>query len=412
MPYVVSLDKEKCLHCNKCIELTDCPANCIELVNNPGKKEPPCIGCGACVLVCPTQARQLVEKPGEAEITIQIDGNPFRVPGRTSLREALTLTAHQNATLPEDPGLSTACNIGACGSCAVEINGAIKLACHTIVKEGLIIKTALPKDYVPRRKVVFLSGPAGIPQVEAACFTVGCNFTCPQCHNWFITWNGKAEALTPQETARRLTRGRERIGVNRTLITGGECTLNRPWLIQLIAELKRISPDPKARFLVDTNGSLLTHSYIDEIVDAGATDISIDLKGLRSDTFKRVTGLEDANLAERYKETAWEAVRYLAHDYSNRITLSLSIPYNAELITLDELNDLGMRLFEINPSIDVGVVAYKGAFRKEYMLPPRYREMKEAYRILKGVGLTNASAQTTDGFILPSGTFLPARGPY
>ena len=69
---------------------------------------------------------------------------------------------------------------------------------------------------------------------------------------------------------------------------------------------------------------------------------------------------------------------------------------------------MSMRLLKIDPSLDVGVVAYKGAFRKKDMLPPRYKEMRKAHSILKGVGLKNASAQTTEGFIQPSGAFLPA----
>lgn len=405
MPYVVSVDRGKCLRCDShaCTELIDCPAR---------EEESACIGCGACVLACPFQARKLVEKSRAREVSIGIDGRSFRVPERITAREALVLTGHQNAILPGESGLSTACGIGSCWSCVVQIDGVVKPACTVGVGEGMAITTELPQDYMPRRGVVFLSGRASIPQIEAVCFTVGCNFLCPQCHNWFITWNGKAEALTPKDAALRATWGRERIGVNRTLITGGECTLNRPWLVQYLRELRRISSVPGTRFIVDTNGSLLTHDYIDEIVEAGATDISIDLKGLKTDTFMRVTGLQDTVLAEKYNETAWEAVRYLTHSCTGRVTLSISIPYNREFILPNELNQMGMQLFKIDPSIDVGVVAYKGAFRKKNMLPPRFNEMKKAYGILQGVGLKNASAQTVDGFIQPSGAFVPARGPF
>lgn len=402
MPYIVSLDKEKCIQCNTCAKLINCPGN----------EESACIGCGACVLACPFQARKLMEKPREQEVNIKIDGKLFRVPERISIKEALTLTGHRSAALPEEAAPSTACSIGACWSCAVEVSGVVKPVCHTMVKEGMSIKTELPKEYIVKRGVIFYSRLAGIPQVEAVCFTTGCNFRCPQCGNWFTAYNGKAEALTPQQAAQRLTQRGEWIKVNRTLITGGECTLNRPWLIQYIAELKKFNPDPKARIIVDTNGSLLTHSYIDDLVDSGATDISIDLKGPKLDTFRRITGLEDENLAQRYKETAWEAVRYLAHNYQGKVSLSVSIPYNKELILLNELNHMGMRLFKIDPSIQVGVISYKGAFRRKNMLPPRYKEMKEAYSILKGIGLKNVTAQTTEGFIQHSGTSLPTQGPY
>ncbi len=402
MPYIISIDKEKCTECNLCTELVDCPGN----------EGLTCIGCGACVLACPSEARKLVEKRRDKEVNVKIDGSVFRVPEQISVKEALTLTDHRNAVLPEDPSLSTACGIGACWSCAVAVDGVVRPACNMMTREGMSIETELPGDYVPKRRVMFFSGQAGIPQVEAVCFTVGCNFLCAQCNNSFITYNGKAEALTPVETAHRLAQTMKMIRTNRTLITGGECTLNRAWLLQYIRQLKKLSPHPKARFLVDTNGSLLTHDYIDDLADSGVTDISIDLKGLDRDTFSLVTGVRDESLAERYKKTAWEAVRYLAHNYQGRVSLSVSIPYNKKLISLNEVNRMGKKLCKVDPLIATGVVAYNAAFRRKDLPLPRFEEMKKAHSILEGVGLKNVFAKTPEGFIQPSGTFFPTQGPY
>lgn len=402
--YIVSRDKERCFLCNTCTDLVNCPAD----------EDSGCIGCGACVLSCPSEARKLVERPREDEVRVRvrIDGRVFQVPGRITVRTALVLTGHRNAVSPEEPGLSTACGIGGCWSCAVEVDGVVRPACHTAIREGMSIKTELPKEYVPERRVMFFSGQAGIPQIEAVCFTVGCNFMCPQCNNSFITYNGRAEALTPQEAARRLTRTKEAIRANRTMITGGESTLNRAWLIQYIMELRKLNPAPQTRFLVDTNGSLLTHGYIDDLVDAGVTDIGIDLKGLNPDVFMLITGLEDRNLAERYKETAWEATNYLAHRYRGRVSLSVSIPYNKALMSLKELRRIGIRLFKIDRSIPAGVISYNGAFRKRDLPLPGYKEMKKAHAILKEVGLGNVVAKTPEGFIQHSGTLLRTQGPY
>jgi pyruvate formate lyase activating enzyme len=272
------------------------------------------------------------------------------------------------------------------------------------------ISTEPPKGYVPKRGIMFFSGPAGIPQVEAVCFTTGCNFLCPQCNNWFIAFNRRAEVLTPQEAASRVTKMKEAIQVERTMITGGEATLNKPWLIQYIMELRKLNPAPDARFLVDTNGSLLTHAYIDDLVDAGVTDISIDLKGLNLDVFMQITGLESENRAERYKETAWEAVNYLAHKYRGRIFLSVTIPYNKAFMSLKELRRIGIRLFKIDPDIHAGVVSYHGAFKRKDLPVPGYKEMKRAHSIMKDVGLRNLVAKTEEGFIQPSGMFFQTQG--
>jgi len=44
---------------------------------------------------------------------------------------------------------------------------------------------------------------------------------------------------------------------------------------------------------VDTNATILTRDYIDELVEAGVTDIGPDLKGCYPETFMRITGIED-----------------------------------------------------------------------------------------------------------------------
>ncbi|MCJ7444875.1 MAG: radical SAM protein [Methanotrichaceae archaeon] len=99
-----------------------------------------------------------------------------------------------------------------------------------------------------------------------------------------------------------MTSNRAIYEVDRLAISGGECTLNRPWLVQYLRHLK--DKNPGARLHVDTNGSILTSDYLNELVDSGMTDIGIDLKALRLQTFLDITGLEDKNLAERCLQTA------------------------------------------------------------------------------------------------------------
>jgi len=401
MPYIAVRDPERCLECDTCNEIVACP----------GVSLSACIGCGACVPVCPQGALQLVEEPRLGEVTIEVDGNLASVAERTSVREALEQLGFSVATMPGEPDLSTACGTGACWSCAVEVDRGMKPACTTPVRDGMSINTRRAGEHVPRRRVMLFSGPAGIPYVEAACFTLGCNFRCPQCSNWSITFRGKAEALTPEEAARRTTVMRERTEANWTLITGGECTLNRPWLVQLVAQLRKLNAYPSFRVVVDTNGSLLTHDYVDELVAAGMTDIAIDLKGLKSSTFRLITGVEDEKLAEKYRDTAWEAARYVVDKYGDRVSHVFNVPYNRELVSLNELNQIGMKLYKMDPSVHVSVIAYKGAFRREHMSPPGYKEMEKAHAIMRGVGLSNVFAQTMEGLIQPSGAFLPTQGP-
>jgi MoaA/NifB/PqqE/SkfB family radical SAM enzyme len=63
-----------------------------------------------------------------------------------------------------------------------------------------------------------------------------------------------------------------------------------------IEELRSLNRDERARFHVDTNATLLTEDYIDELVEAGVTDIGPDLKGFSVETFMKITVYRRGNL--------------------------------------------------------------------------------------------------------------------
>jgi pyruvate formate lyase activating enzyme len=402
--YVARHNPEKCRECGWCSEIVACP----------GADELICIGCGACVLACPNQALELVEEPREKEVTIEVDGKMLRVPERISVKAALAELGYKVGSSPDEEGLFAPCGVGACWACAVEVDGEVRPACVTAIKEGMRIKTEVPQDYTPRRIVLGFMGheTGGVgtpwqvrcspqPSVEAVCLAAGCNFRCPQCYNWSFTYQGKGDPLTPYQAAEKLSRERKTHMVDRMLISGGECTLNRPWLIQFIKELKALNPDPQARFHVQTNGSLLTHDYIDELVDAGMTDIGIDLKGMETDTFMRITGLKDRYIAEKYRDTAWEAVRYIVENYRDKVFIGVGIPYNDALIPPAEVVRIGKRLCSIDPSVQVGVLRYRADYRS-HISPPSDAEMERIRDILnEEVGLETVLAWTEYGEIGP-----------
>jgi len=80
--------------------------------------------------------------------------------------------------------------------------------------------------------------------------------------------------------------------------------------------------------------TILTKDYIDKLVEAGMTDIGPDLKGYYPETFMRIAAIEDKGLAERYLNTAWDAVQYLIERYKYTVFTGVGIPYNKELIML------------------------------------------------------------------------------
>jgi pyruvate formate lyase activating enzyme len=264
----------------------------------------------------------MVEIQNGTGISITVDGAVISVSERITVKKALEISGHKVCEFPGEGDLFIPCKTGGCWSCAVLVNGELRPCCMTAVKEGMNITTR--PEVMPKRPVYGWMGHAvggvGTPWrlkqsfgfIETACFTCGCNFQCMQCQNWTTTYNGKEIALTPREAALLMSDARRSYRVDRMAISGGECTLNRKWLIEYLRELRKQNPDKNARFHVDTNGSILTPDYLDELVEAGMTDIGIDLKSLELDTFSHITEVNNKELAKKYLETAWNAYSFLS----------------------------------------------------------------------------------------------------
>ena len=209
--------------------------------------------------------------------------------------------------------------------------------------------------------------------------------------------------MTPKEAAKTLTYYRRKYGVDRMAISGGEPTLNRRWLIEFFRELKRLNPDKKARLHLDTNTTLLTPDYIDELIEAGVTDIGADLKALRLETFMLITGITDKNLAKKYLETSWKAVKYIVDNYyPDKVFLGIGIPYNKAFYpTLDEMYEIGRKITELDPNIQVVVLDYRPEFRRRDIEYPTVEEMLKVKKILENAGLNVVIVQTRIGHVGP-----------
>lgn len=398
---------DKCVECGSCREIVACPN--FEVGNT---RE--CVGCGACHLACPYEAIELkprTEKVGE--IKIKVNGETFYVPEKITVKKALEIAGFTFSKFPGEGDFFAPCDIGGCYSCAVEINGMVKPSCVTKVMDGMEIRTELPADYTPERLVHGWMGHpvggVGTPwwlkgkrYVEVAVFACGCNLRCPQCQNWTTTYNGRETPYKPAEAAEIMTYVRRRYGVDRMAISGGECTLNRRWLVQYIRELRRLNPDPKARLHVDTNATILKMNYIDELVDAGVTDIGPDLKGLKVETFMRITGVNNRKLAEKYHKTAWNAFKYLVDEYKGRIFIGVGLPYNRDLISLEEIAGMGDEIRRIDSEVQVCVLDYRPEFRRRDISRPSFTEMVDVWKTLKDVGLKTVICQTQYGHIGPN----------
>ena len=394
--------ENRCQNCGFCLLQIACA----------GEKD--CTGCGACVAACPYEAKILEPSTDErSTIEIEIEGQTFEVPDRVTVLEALGIAGYSIGELP-GADIHAPCRTGGCWSCAVSIDGGLKPCCIARVREGMRVSLAAER-FEPLRLVTGFHGhhvggvgtpyqlkPRGIYRyIEVACFAHGCILRCPTCQNWESTYSSSGEPLTPLQAARRMTEARRLCGVNRMAISGGEPTLNRRWLIGYFLELRRLNPDKKARFHLDTNAVLLTPDYLDELVEAGMTDIGIDVKGLELQTFMRITGTGSKDLARRFLETEWNALKHMLDHHQDGVFIGVGIPYNPELISLPEVRKIGERIAGMDLKVQVCALDYRPEFRRRDLVKPTYEQMVEVKKVLEEAGLKCVICQTEYGHIGP-----------
>jgi pyruvate formate lyase activating enzyme len=280
------------------------------------------------------------------------------------------------------------CGTGGCWNCAVLIDGMLARSCVTPLREEMEIITG-PEIYQltePLRIVTLMRPP---PHYHPSVFTHGCNYGCDLCHNWEMTFSSNGRAMSPAETVPRLNLNPEQdywVG-----ISGGEPTLNRKWLVELVRVLRQEIPD--GHIQLDTNASLLTSDYIDELAASGITDISPDLKAHRLDTFMKICGIRSRNIAQQYMETSWNAVRYLNDTYREKIFMAVSLPCHPRIHSKAELEETARTIAKINPEMPISLIEYQPAFRLRDWPSLSSAVMDQARQIMESAGLQKVIVQ-------------------
>ncbi|MBS7660189.1 MAG: radical SAM protein [Candidatus Bathyarchaeia archaeon] len=372
-----------------------------------------CVGCLSCYFACPYEARRItVDESDRKMISITVDGIQHSVPERITIKEAMKLCGYEVGIYPNEGKVAAPCSTGGCWACMVIADGEAVRACVTGVRDNMDIIT----DVSQKTPLRIIHGPEphsvggkatpwfegrGVKYIEVAIWAAGCNLKCGSCQNYSVTYDNSSQAMSPIEAARNVTYYRRIYGVNGMAISGGEPTINKRWLIEYFRELKRLNPDKNARLHLDSNGTLLTPSYIDDLVDAGVNNIGVEPKGIRLETFMNITGINDKSLAERYLKTSWEAAKYLIDNYRDVVYIGIGIPYNPAFMSFEELAEIGDRIVSMDSEIQVCVLDYFPTFRRREIKRPSYKEMLKVKEILNGLGLKYVIVQTVYGHIGP-----------
>ncbi|WP_414469064.1 radical SAM protein [Methanobacterium sp. ACI-7] len=405
----VKLINKKCSNCNVCKSFVDCPAGNVKAAIETSR----CIGCGACTISCPEKAL-ILEECTDEEIKVFVNNKETITSG--TVKDALIGAGVQINKFPNsevvENQLFVPCDCGGCWACVVKVNGRITPACVTPLKEGMKIETNLNENEIPTLRVVsgfgvHSVGGVGTPYhlkkiqgpIEVVGFTHGCNLRCPQCQNYPTALTAGGHLIEAYESSQILLGLKENYELDRITISGGESTLNRKWLIEVIKSIR--NQDNKVNIHIDTNGTILTPDYIDELVKAGMTDIGIDLKAFDILTYMEITGLESKELAEKYLKTSWKAVEYIIDNYIEDIFLGIGIPYNSSLVSKEEIQRIGENISKIKDDVQVCVLDYRPEFRRKDLIKPSVNEMLEIKELLNSVGLKIVIVQTEEGHFGP-----------
>lgn len=369
---------------------------------------------------CPANARYLKSIPaGRKKISVSIDGRSYQFSNYMTILNALLDIGYEVSYFPGEGQIYAPCRTGGCWSCSVLVNNELKPSCTTPIQDGMEIETdhklieekpplrligdikphpigGVGTPYQLRRKQMV----ASFPFTELVVYTQGCILRCPTCQNWPITYGSRGSPLTPEQAASRIHSEIKSRGMERITISGGESTINRRWLISLLKSLaERVSQ--KVHLHVDTNGCLLTPGYIDELVDSGMTDIGVDIKALRLETFKKITGLGSDEFALRLLKQTWDGIEYMARRYRETLFIGIGVIYNTSLITGEEIMEIGRRLALINPGLQITLLDYSPQFRRRDIRRPSPGEMIDIWKLLKETGLECVTCQTLAGFYGP-----------
>jgi len=396
----VVTNPDKCKDCGFCTTVNVCNSNL------------GCVGCLSCYWACPYSAKDIIEDSATRRfIKVNVNGKWYEVPERVTIKKALELLGFEIGIFPGEGLIQTPCSVGGCYACLVEMNGELVRACVTPIEENAVIKTEVkgrePLRIVHGPQPHSVGGKAtpwyekGKRYVEVAIWVAGCNLRCPQCQNYSVTYDNSSPPMSPKEAASIMTYYRKFYGVNGLAISGGEPTINRRWLIEYFKELKKLNPDKDARLHLDSNGTVLTPDYIDELVESGCNNIGVEPKGARVETFVKITGIIDRELAKRYLETSWSAIKYIINSYKDKVYLGVGIPYNKAFMTFDEVSEIGDKIASIDDEVQVCVLDYFPTFRRRDLKRPSVREMLKVKRILNGCGLKYVIVQTKIGHIGP-----------
>jgi pyruvate-formate lyase-activating enzyme len=127
----------------------------------------------------------------------------------------------------------------------------------------------------------------------------GCNFRCRGCFSFAREPIG--EVMTAEQVVALVKNAaRQYYGdtpLEEAVITGGEPTLDREYLVALLAQLNEVVRE----IVLDTHGYFLDDAYLQELIAVGLTEVMFDLKAFDEQLHEWYTGFSNRKVLENIR---------------------------------------------------------------------------------------------------------------
>lgn len=153
------------------------------------------------------------------------------------------------------------------------------------------------------------------------------------------------------------------------VITGGEPTLDRQYLVDLISQLKEFI----GWIVLDTNGYFLDDAYLHELIEAGLTEVMFDLKAWDEKLHEWYTGYSNKRIVENIRNAY------------GKVKLVVSTVYIPEIVDEREIEKIAQFLSEIEDKeeIDYRINRFRAELSHEKIARNPYPdEIERAYSIV------------------------------
>ncbi|MEA2032760.1 MAG: radical SAM protein [Euryarchaeota archaeon] len=218
------------------------------------------------------------------------------------------------------------------------------------------------------RYVPFITLSLTEPKARIWITLSGCNFKCKGCFS--IARDTVGEPMTVDGLINWVKKSSRAYNGNTLLqdavITGGEPTLDKDFLMDLVLNLKmRIEVK---HITLSTNGYLLDRRYVMELKDIGLDVVKLDIKAYNESIHQWYTSMSNRPVLK--------AARYL---WESKLDFRVETVLMPEIVDVEEIERIASFLAQIDPEIKYKVIKFApGEAREKVARRPSDDEIKLA----------------------------------